>query len=145
MRYLILILLATVSIGTMSAQKTKMITVNFKYQFIHEGEGGTINTRLKVYVDGNVKAVSLPKLESEQNHVTIEIPTGQHKIRAVIESEYENTWEEHTIVNEYSIDCIYETDENFTKNTRVDLIFDLEKGTIVKKVDAQKGPFVNPF
>jgi len=145
MRYLILLLLATASFANVSAQKTKMITVNFKYQFIHEGEGKTINTRLKVYVDGKVKAVSVEKLEAEQNHVTIEIPTGQHKIRAVIESEFENVWEEHTIINEYTIDCVYETDENFIKNTRVDLIFDLEKGTIIKKVDSQSGPFVNPF
>jgi hypothetical protein len=127
------------------AQKTKLITVTFKYKFIHEGEGKDINTRLKIYVDDAVKGVSLAKTEAQENHVTIEIPTGNHKIRAVIESQFEGGWEEHTIANEYSIDCIYIHEENFTKNTRVEIIFDLEKGTIVKNVQTSKTSFNSPF
>ncbi len=127
------------------AQKVRLITITFKYKFIHEGEGKDINTRLKVYLDDAVKGVSLAKIESEENHVTIEIPTGNHKIRAVIESEFEGVWEEHTLLNEYSIDCVYLHEENFTKNTRVEITFDLEKGTIVKNVQTKNTSFNSPF
>lgn len=128
------------------AQKTKLVTITFKYQFVHdEGEGKMINTRLKVYVDDAVKGVSLEKKEAEANHVTVEIPTGNHKIRAVIESQFEGVWEEHTIANEYSIDCIYIHEENFTKNVRVDIVFDLTKGTIVKNVQTKSTSFNSPF
>lgn len=128
------------------AQKVKHLTVTFKYQFVHDdGEGQLINTRLKVYIDDVVKGVSLEKKEAEANHVTVEIPTGQHKVRAVIESQYEGNWEEHTIANEYSIDCIYLHEDNYTKHVRVDLIFDIIKGTIVKEVKQSNGPFNSVF
>lgn len=142
---LIAIAFSMVLLNVAQAQKTKQITVSFKYKFIHEGEGKDINTRLKVYVDDAVKGVSLAKIESEENHVTIEIPTGKHKLRAVIESEFEGVWEEHTVANEYSIDCVYIHEEDFIKNTRVELIFDLEKGTIVKNVQTNKTSFNSPF
>ncbi len=140
------ILLLFIGVQTIKAQKVKHLTITFKYQFVHDdGEGQKINTRLKVYVDGVVKGVSLEKIESEANHVTVEIPAGQHKIRAVIESEYEGNWEEHTIANEYSIDCIYLHEDNYTKHVRVDLIFDIVKGTIVKEVKHSNGPFNSTF
>jgi hypothetical protein len=128
------------------AQKQKHLTITFKYQFVHdEGEGKMINTRLKVYVDDAVKGVSLEKKEAEANHVTVEIPEGHHKIRAVIESQYEGNWEEHTIANEYSIDCIYLHEDDYKKHVRVDLIFDIVKGTIVKDVQHSNGPFNSTF
>ena len=128
-----------------AVSNAKQITITFKYQFIHEGEGKDINTRLKVYVDDVVKGVSLAKVESDANAVTIEIPSGNHKIRAVIESEFEGVWEEHTIANEYSIDCIYLVEMDFTKHVRVDLVFDIEKGTIVKNVETKASSFNSPF
>jgi len=142
----LLILFVTLGAINIHAQKIKLVTVTFKYQFVHDdGEGKLINTRLKVYVDDVVKGVSLEKHESEANHVTVEIPTGKHKIRAVIESEYENNWEEHTIANEYSIDCIYLHEDEYIKHVRVDLIFDIVKGTIVKEVQHSNGPFNTLF
>ena len=129
-----------------SAQKVKHLTITFKYQFVHdEGEAELINTRLKVYVDDVVKGVSLEKKEAEANHVTVEIPEGHHKVRAVIESEYEGNWEEHTIANEYSIDCVYQHEDDYKKHVRVDIIFDTIKGTIVKEVAHSNGPFNSVF
>ena len=126
-------------------KKIKLITVSFKYTFIHASEGKTINTRLKVYVDGVSKAVSLEKMETEANAVTIEIPAGVHKLRAVIETQYEEGWEEHTIANEYSIDCVYLSEMEFNNHVRVELLFDLEKGTIVKNEQTKPTTFSSPF
>lgn len=142
----LLIFFAGIISMSLHAQKVKLITVTFKYQFLHDdGEGKLINTRLKVYVDDVVKGISLEKKEAEANHVTVEIPAGKHKIRAVIESEYEHQWEEHTIANEYSIDCIYLHEDEYKKHVRVDLIFDLIKGTIIKEVEHSNGPFTTVF
>lgn len=145
MKNIVLLLVMLAGLQTVNAYGTKLITITFKYKFIHEGEGKDINTRLKIYVDDVVKGVSLAKVEAEENHVTVEIPSGNHKIRAVIESEFEGVWEEHTVVNEYSIDCVYLTEMNFTKHVRIELIFDLEKGTIVKNVVTKSSSFNSPF
>jgi hypothetical protein len=138
-------LFVMIGLNYAQAQKVKLITITFKYQFVHDDSDKMINTRLKVYVDDVVKGVSLEKKESDANHVTIEIPAGKHKVRAVIESQYEGNWEEHTIANEYSIDCIYLHEDNYTKHVRVDLIFDTVKGTIVKDVKLSNGTFGSIF
>jgi citrate lyase beta subunit len=140
-----LVLLAGMGTANAGTIKGKLITITFKYKFIHAAEGKEINTRLKIYVDDAVKGVSLAKMETESNTVTIEIPTGKHKLRAVIESEFEGKWEEHTVANEYSIDCVYLSETDFTKHVRVDIIFDLEKGTIVKSEQTKSTSFNSPF
>lgn len=146
---LVMLLLAGYNAASAQKQKKekkiKLITVSFKYTFIHAGEGTDINTRLKIYVDGIVKGVSLEKMETEANAVTIEIPAGNHKLRAVIETQYEGGWEEHIIANEYSIDCVYLSDMEFNNHVRVELIFDLEKGTIVKNEQTKPTTFSSPF
>ncbi len=63
----------------------------------------------------------------------------------MIESEFEGNWEEHTIANEYSIDCVYLHEDDYKKHVRVDLIFDIVKGTIVKEVKQSNGPFNSVF
>ena len=144
-KHAILMLFLFAGLSSAHAVNTKLITITFKYKFIHEGDGQDINTRLKIYVDDVVKGVSLAKTESEANLVTIEIPTGNHKIRAVIESEEDGKWEEHTVANEYSIDCVYINEMNYTKHVRIDLTFDLEKGTIINNVQEKASTFSSPF
>lgn len=142
---ILFLLFACIGISRAESINAKLITITFKYSFIHEGEGKDINTRLKIYVDDVVKGVSLAKKEADANAVTIEIPNGFHRIRAVIESEFEGVWEEHIVANEYSIDCVYLSEMDFVKNVRVELLFDLEKGTIVKNVETKAGTFNSPF
>ncbi len=142
---IVFVLCLIIGMSAAHANNAKLISISFKYSFKHANSGTDINTRLKIYVDDVVKGVSLEKMETASNHVTIQIPAGTHKIRAVIESEFEHVWEEHTIVNEYSIDCVYLKEMNFTKNFFVELIFDLEKGTIVKNDGSNSGTFYNSY
>ena len=46
---------------------------------------------------------------------------------------YEGNWEEHTVENNYSYDCVYELNQNFKKRKyTVDLVFDLDNGVEAK-------------
>ena len=73
--------------------------------------------------------------ETEENIFLVEVPVGKHALKAMVESNYNGTWEEHLIINKYSLDCIYEKNMNFVKDMRIRLIFDidLEKMVIVSE------------
>lgn len=130
-----LIILVMIGITTMNvnAMAKGDIKITIKYKCSHIVEGYDHISRLKVYVDGNVAGTSTEKLESQQNSITIQISKGQHSLRAVLESKYEGAWEEHTIANTYSIDCLYEVSKQFKKNTMIILDFDIDVGTVIKK------------
>lgn len=110
------------------------VKITFKYKCTNIVQGYDHLSRLKVYVDDKIAGTSSEKLESQENTVTVEVTKGKHSIRAVLESQYEGTWEEHTIANTYSIDCLYEITKTFNKkNTLIILEFNIDVGTIVKK------------
>lgn len=145
MKHILLAIVLLTGLGSIQAQKVKLIHVTFKYSFAHDPQGKEINSRLKVYVDDVAKGVSLAKMESEANSLTIEIPAGHHKIRAVIESQFEEGWEEHIIANEYTIDCIYVHEGDYKGNARIELVFDLESGTVVIDHQVKNGNFNSTF
>lgn len=123
-----------IMLGTGTSFGGGNVKITFKYKCTNIVEGYDHLSRLKVYVDGKIAGTSTEKLESQQNTITIEVSKGDHSIRAVLESQYEGTWEEHIIANTYSIDCLYEVTKKFTKkNTLIVLEFNIDVGTIVKK------------
>lgn len=107
------------------------IKITFKYKFTHIVSGYDHNSRMKVYIDGNLAGTSKESLESKANKLTVSTTKGYHTLRAVMETEYQGNWEEHIISNEYSIDCLYEIAMDFAKNLNLNLTFDIDSGTIV--------------
>lgn len=112
------------------AEKTGTLT--FKYSVTHIVKGYDHISKLVVYKDGAVIGESSQKKESAPNSVSINLPQGTHNIKAVLTSLYEGKWEEHIIANNYSIDCMYEGTINLGKKKTIKLVFDIDKGTIVK-------------
>lgn len=126
---LALLILGSLTITNVMA-KTVQITFNYKFSNIVAGYDH--NSRLKIYIDGNLAGTSNAHKESVPNTYSVQVESGSHNLRAVVETEYEGVWEEHIIANTYSIDCVYETIANFSKkNTIYKIDFDIDLGAIV--------------
>lgn len=109
------------------------VTITVKWSFKNIVEGYDHDTKTELYVDGKLMATSTVTKESQPNSVSAVVPKGQHKIKVVNYAYYDGVWEEHTIENTYSIDCLYEADINCRKkNNKVTLVFDIDAGTSVK-------------
>ncbi|MDX2285781.1 MAG: hypothetical protein NW241_16555 [Bacteroidia bacterium] len=108
----------------LSAQK---LTV--KYRFLNIEEGYDHTTKTAVFVDGEEMGISNPHPQSKPGSLIVDVPTGRHDIRVVNYALYEGTWEEHTVENQYSIDCIVETVVRIKKKATIDVTFDLNSET----------------
>lgn len=126
------ILLVFVLASGFAPAPAKQGTLTFKYSVIHIVEGYDHISKLVVYEDGQVIGESTQKKESIPNSVTVNLSRGTHKIRAVLTSLYEGKWEEHTIENDYSIDCMFDDNVSIKKKKTITLVFDIDKGTIIK-------------
>ena len=114
------------------AEKKGTITVKTSYTGTIEGYDHVNKTIL--YVDGKLAAESSELVQSEPNTFSVTIPKGKHDIRIVNMAKYENTWEEHTIANEYSLDALYEGSVKVKKKLTIDLVFDIDKETTLANV-----------
>ncbi len=128
------ILLATASL----AQNTKL-TVYYQFTGIEDGYDHQCKTQ--VIIDGKSVGESAVALQSKGGSITVDVPAGNRKLRVVNWALYEGNWEEHTVENNYSIDCTYETSRAFSKPEKLYILFDLDSGTTVswkKPVKAKK-------
>lgn len=114
------------------AAKEKQGTLTFKYSVINIEEGYDHESKLVIYENGNVIGESTVQKESKPNAVTVKLPAGRHNIKAVLNSKYEGNWEEHTIENNYGIDCLFNDEVMIKKKKIITLVFDINKGTIIK-------------
>ncbi|MEQ1571543.1 MAG: hypothetical protein ABMA64_38300 [Myxococcota bacterium] len=105
---------------------TGPVTVAWSFEGIQEGYDHP--TRVQVFVDGAPVAESSVTLQSEPNKVEVPLEPGAHMLKVVNFAQYEGSWEEHTVANDYAIDCVWEGE--VTPSTRkVDLVFDIDEGT----------------
>lgn len=126
MKKLLLAAILVFSISLTFAQTTKL-TVNVKFIGIEEGYDH--QTRTVVFINGNEVGTSPETLESKTGSFTVEVPKGNHQLQVINYALYEGNWEEHSLANEYSIDCIYETTRSFKKPEKLYLLFDIDSGT----------------
>ncbi len=109
--------------------QTSKLTVHFKFLGIEEGYDHDCKTQ--VYVDEEFLGESGVAPQSKDGSFTVNVPLGQHNLRVVNLALYEGVWEEHTVENNYSIDCLYETYRSFkTKPEKLYLVFDLDGETM---------------
>jgi hypothetical protein len=126
MKKLLLLLFFTVAISVAFSQTTKL-TVNIKFVGIEEGYDH--ETKTVVLIDGEEVAFSPNTLQSKTGSFTVEVPQGSHQLKVVNYALYEGNWEEHTVANDYSIDCLYEANHTFKKSEKLYLLFDIDEGT----------------
>ena len=125
-----IIIALVLTTGFATAQKVGTLT--FKYSVINIVKGYDHNSKLVIYEDGKMIGESTEHLESKPNSISVKLSQGKHQIKAVLTSLYEGKWEEHTIANTYSIDCLFEDEVNIKKKKTITLVFDIDKGTIIK-------------
>jgi len=120
-----LLMLMLLFSGSLMAQKKSNLQVSWVYVNVIDGYDHPSKT--VIYIDGREVAISTVKKQTEFNSIKMKVPSGEHDVRIVNQSQYEGVWEEHTVDNNYSLDAIYETTLNFKKKPRkIDLTFDID-------------------
>ncbi|MFN3940153.1 MAG: hypothetical protein ACK4IY_06175 [Chitinophagales bacterium] len=121
------------SIGSVQAQNAKL-TIKYRFKGIEQGYDHT--TQTKVFIDGNELCAGNEHKQSKPSAFTCMVPSGKHDVLIMNYAYYEGTWEEHTIANNYSIDCLLNREMTFREKKKysIKLLFDIESGTIVKKI-----------
>jgi hypothetical protein len=105
--------------------QTSSLTTTFKFDNIEEGYDHICKTQ--VWVNGELLGESKEVKESQGGSFTVNVPYGEHRVRIVNLAQYEGTWEEHSVANGYSIDCLWEGTHKFDKKrTKVFLLFDID-------------------
>lgn len=105
--------------------KGKHYPMKVDWRFIHVEQGYDHVSRMLVYVDDIEYGISPQSVESKGGIFTVKIPKGSHRIRIVNQSYLNGVWQDHTIVNNYSVEAVYEKALEIKKSVRVTLVIDL--------------------
>ena len=109
----------------MLSAQTVPLQVSFK--FINVEDGYDHLCRTQVLIDGEEVGVSNEVAQTKGATFTVQVPKGSHDLRIVNWARYEGTWEEHTIENNYSLDCVYQEDgHSFQKAGKLFIVHDLD-------------------
>lgn len=130
MKKLFLLLISVLLINTaLEAKGSKVKTLTIKISFKGVEEGYDHLTKSDIYIDGNLVGSTVEHKETRSISKTIEVPNGKFDLKIVNFAYYEANWEEHTIENSYSIDCV--VDDSFTvgKKKNLVIVFDLDDKT----------------
>lgn len=136
-------LFGTITLALMATFAIAQTQLTVTFKFINIVDGYDHNCKSEVFIDGKSVGVSPEGKESVGTTFTVTVPTGSSDFRLMNYAQYEGTWEEHTVENEYSIDCFVEEDgHSFTKKKeKLYIIFDIDKQTYVswgKKLKVKK-------
>lgn len=96
------------------------------WRFANVQKGYAHENRIDVYVDGNKVLQSTVKPENKPNKLKLDLKPGSHEVRFVNLALYEGTWEEHTIENDYSVDCIWVVDVPSAHPKAINLVCDID-------------------
>ena len=122
-----------------AATAQSSLVTTFKFAGISEGYDH--NCKTQVWVNGSLAGESKEVKESAGSTFTVNVPSGEQNIRIVNLAQYEGNWEEHTVDNNYSIDCLWEGTATFGKKpSKIFLLFDLDSSTLVSWKKMPKTP-----
>ncbi len=96
------------------------------WRFANTVQGYQHDNRVDVYVDGNKVLQSTVKSEAKPNKLKLDLKPGPHQVRFVNLALYDGNWEEHTVENDYSVDCIWEIDVPDVHPKSIDLVCDID-------------------
>jgi hypothetical protein len=124
---LLAVFVATSSFVTSPLAKSSKLTVEVK--FINVVEGYDHENRSRIWIDDDLDGAvwTTTGLESKTQTATIQVPKGKHRIHLMNYAQYEGTWEEHTVANNYSLDVSIDKEYNFKKKShKLSLEVDIE-------------------
>lgn len=125
----LLVILAVLTANTLLATPPKEGKLTVSWVFCNIVEGYDHDTKCEIYIDGNLVGTSSVSKESQKNSITVSASAGSHNVKVVNYALYEGQWEEHTVANEYSIDCLYDNSMNIKPKSMLSLLFDIDSGT----------------
>lgn len=105
--------------------KGKHYTMTVQWKFTNVEEGYDHRSRMLVFVDELEYGASGESIESAGGAFELLIPKGQHRIRIVNQSFVDSKWQDHTILNNYSVEAVYEKSIEIKKAIQVTLLIDL--------------------
>lgn len=103
------------------------LTISWEFKNVEEGYDH--DNKCKVWIDGELAGESSVKKETKPNSIKIKTTQGSHQVKVINYSLYEDKWEEHTLENDYGIDCIFDEWVDLKKKTHIRLTFDIESAT----------------
>lgn len=128
MKHLIAIA-AALMLMTFSVEAKKGTSLTVQYEFKGIEEGYDHLSKAMLYIDGALVYTSEEHYQSKKQMFTIEVPKGSHDVKLMLMAKYEGVWEEHTVDNNYSIDCFVDETLGFSKKHKLTVIFDLDSDT----------------
>lgn len=102
-------------------------TLEISWKFLHVQDGYDHLNKIEVYVDGSLVSTSESVHESQLAKHTVKVPKGKHNITLKDFAFYNENWEEHLVINNYSINAVFSEEHNFKKKNFLTLIWDLDK------------------
>lgn len=129
---LLLILAIPFVLGT-SFVKPKNGKLTITYTTVGTNEGYSYISKMNIYVDGAWIATGPEKDQQEKNSFTISVPQGSHQFKCILLANYQGTWEERTVDNNYSFDWKYEGNLEFKKKNTLELEFNITDNKVVVK------------
>jgi hypothetical protein len=124
-----LLLLAMVGLSIVAFAQAGTLTVKFAFRGIEEGYDHVCKTQ--VWINGEMVGESAEVKESVGATFTTSVPTGTHNVKIINLAYYEGSWEEHTIENNYSIDCVFHEERTLKAKNKVFFLHDIDSGTLI--------------
>jgi hypothetical protein len=101
------------------------------WRFENVVDGYDHNHQMVITADGATVATSEPTPETVPGAMSVPLAGGQ-TLRIVSMAAYEGAWEEHTVDNDYSVDCVWEFVLKARPPKKIDLVCDIDEGSKAK-------------
>lgn len=105
----------------------KMGNLKVEYNFLAINEGYDHDTKMELYVDGNLVMTSTVKKESNGNNFSYKLTRGKHIIKLVNYTFYDGNFEVRSIANNYSTEGTIEREVQIKKKNTIKVTFDLNQ------------------
>lgn len=115
----------SVSFGRSQSTERK-ISFTVDWVFVNIIEGYDHQSKMLIYIDGDLVKESSITRQSKQNSLEIFVPKGRHDIEIVSYALYNGEWQKHTKCNEFSVDAFYKDKLGFRNKPRqLWMLFDI--------------------
>ncbi len=130
-----------------SKMGNKMAQLSINFKTLNTIEGYDHLTRMIIYCDEKEVARSTDKIQSMENTLIAQFPKGKHTVKFVMEAydKKAQKWEIRTLENQYSFDCSYQEEAEYSKPQFWKVTFNIEgdedSSVIVEKLEKGKNKF----